>query len=462
MLIFRQTDLHDSVRTSAIAVTFVLLVGLSGCATHAHQLEGIRDDYYSGHLEKSAKTIDQLLAKETKESDALKLDRAIVELTSGQPDRAEQTLRQVRDRLDHLEQKDAGEQALSMIRDDQSVSWSGEDYEKVLVRTFLAISNLMNGGDDAGAYALQVDEKQNQIIAKMEQKRRPDEAELDFKRIALGPYIHAAMTEERHSNYDDIERSRLKVVSWEEGFRDGKDDLQRARHGRHSEPGNGVVYLFCLVGRGPYKVEANEIPTQVSMLIVDQILSNVLDQTLTPTIAPVKIPVVKPGRSVISNVGVIVDGDDIGTTATITNVSEFAVQQSEANRSEVLARAVVRRTLKKAAAYAVKSKVNAQSSPVADIALTVAGIAWEAAENADTRCWGLLPDQIQVLRVELPAGEHQFELKPLQGGKRVGRSEGLTVQVEDGRNTYLLATIPDTEFVGEVVTNFADRKTNVE
>ncbi len=433
----------------------LLLGSVSGCATHAHQLAGIRDDYYSGDIDKSAKTIDQLIAKEDKDVDVLKLDRAIVELTAGHPERAEQTLRQVRDRMEYLEQEDAGEQILSMVRDDQSISWSGDDYEKVLVRTFLAISNLMNGGDDAGAYALQVDEKQNEIIAKIEQKRHPDQEELDFKRVALGPYLHAAMIEERHSNYDDIERSRLKVVSWEEEFRDGKDDLERARHGRHSEPGNGVAYIFCLVGRGPHKVEANEIPTQISMLIVDQILSEVLEQTLTPTVAPVKIPIVNPGESVISNVGVSVDGDDVGTTSTITDVSQFAVQQSEANRDEILARAVVRRTLKKAAAYAIKDQVNAEKSPAADIALTLAGIAWEATENADTRCWGLLPDQIQVLRVELPAGEHQLELKPLQGGKKVGQQETLSVQIDDGRNTYLLATIPDTEFVGEVLTSQA-------
>ena len=31
----------------------------------------------------------------------------------------------------------------------------------------------------------------------------------------------------------------------------------------------------------------------------------------------------------------------------------------------------------------------------------------ELPEAADTRCWGLLPDKIQVLRIELPAGRHR-------------------------------------------------------
>ncbi len=429
------------------------MLALSGCSTHAHRLESVRDDYYTGHVEKASKTIDELIVKEKQEADALKLDRAIVELTTGNPEKAEQTLREVRDRLDYLEQKDAREQILAMVKDDQSIAWSGDDYEKVLIRTFLAISNLMNGGEDATAYALQAGEKQNEIIARIEQDRRAENSQLDFKRVALGPYIHAAMLEERHTDYDDIERSRLKVVSWETEFRDGKLDLERARHGRHSEPGHGVLYFFCMVGRGPTKVEASEVPTQAAMLVVDRILSEVLKQELTPTVAPVKVPIVLPGQSLISNVSVHVDDEELGTTATITDVSQFAVQQSEANFPNVLARAVVRRTLKKAAMYAIKDNVGAESAPGADLALTLAGIAWEATENADTRGWGLLPDQIQVLRIELPVGEHALELNPVIGGATSGTPKTLTVQIEDGRNTYLLGTIPDTEFVGEVLTS---------
>ncbi|MDB4439469.1 hypothetical protein N9153_00950 [Planctomicrobium sp.] len=438
---------------SLILMSCLGIVTCMGCATHAHQLTGVRNDFYDGRIDKSSQRVEQLLSSKTKDADALKLDRAIIELTSGEPHKAEQTLRGVRDRLDYLEQKDATEQILSMVKDDQSVAWAGDDYEKVLLRTYLTMANLLNGGDDATAYALQIDEKQDEIVSRLENNREDSAEQLDFKRVALGPYLHAAMLEEGHSDYDDIERSRLKVVSWETTFRDGKTDLERARHGRHSEPGNGVAYLFCMVGRGPHKVEAAEVPTQAAMLVADRILSQVLKQELTPTLAPIKVPIVVPGRSIISNVAVETDGEQLGETATITDVSEFAVQQKEANMPEILGRAVVRRALKKAAMYSVKENVSAHKSPGADIALTLAGIAWEATENADTRCWGLLPDQIQVLRVELPVGDHELQLNPLLAGKETGVSQTVNVRIEDGRNTYIMATIPDREFVGEIVTS---------
>src|SRR5688500_3440388 len=42
---------------------------------------------------------------------------------------------------------------------------------------------------------------------------------------------------------------------------------------------------------------------------------------------------------------------------------------------------------------------------LAGLGFDALGVAWEATENADTRCWSLLPDKIQVVRLELPAGE---------------------------------------------------------
>jgi uncharacterized protein len=82
-----------------------------------------------------------------------------------------------------------------------------------------------------------------------------------------------------------------------------------------------------------------------------------------------------------------------------------------------------------------------------------AGVAWEATETADTRCWALLPDTIQVLRVELPVGEHEILLRPMGHGGELSATAATKVRIADGRNTYLLGTLPTTQFVGELVTS---------
>jgi hypothetical protein len=62
-----------------------------------------------------------------------------------------------------------------------------------------------------------------------------------------------------------------------------------------------------------------------------------------------------------------------------------------------------------------------------------------------------LPDKIQVLRVELPAGIHKVDLQPLASATVVGRSTAEKVEIANGRNTYMLAVVPDTKVVGSVL-----------
>ena len=56
--------------------------------------------------------------------------------------------------------------------------------------------------------------------------------------------------------------------------------------------------------------------------------------------------------------------------------------------------------------------MNADTQPALDILMTLGGIAWEASEAPDTRCWGLLPEKIQVLRIEAPVGRRTLKLQP--------------------------------------------------
>ena len=116
----------------------VVCVWGAGCSTHAHSLAGIREAYFAGDLAGAQARIDQAHKGKAGEADVLKLDRALVLLCQGRAAEAEQLLREVRDRFDHLEQKDVGEIALAMMTDDQRLAYAGEDYEKVLIRAFLA------------------------------------------------------------------------------------------------------------------------------------------------------------------------------------------------------------------------------------------------------------------------------------------------------------------------------------
>jgi uncharacterized protein len=442
----------------AIFVPLIALTLVVGCKTHEQRLVTIREGFYSGDLQQAATAIDGGIKHDRHDTEVLLLERSIVELAEGNPKLSEQNLRQVRDRFDYLEQASLGETALAMLTDDTRKSYAGEDYEKVLIRAFLSMTNLLVDGQDAAAYALQVADKQQQIIeASVDRQNAADEdgknPKLAYKQVALGPYLYGLIREESHCNYDDAARASATVVSWQPEFPYGPIDLERAQHGRHSPPKCGVLYVFTLVGRGPYKEETLELPTTVSLLIADRILSATNKYSLPPTIAPVKVPKMVVPPNMISHVRVSVDQHLAGRTETITDVGKMAVEQHEAIYSRIVAEAVVRRIVKKGIVLGAKEALGANQATLSSVALDVVGIAWEATEAADTRCWGLLPYKIQVLRVELPAGRHQIGLEPLSQNGLCGPIEQQPVTILDGRNTYLFATFPNDRLVGKMLTN---------
>lgn len=430
-------------------IAVLLLALVPGCATHADRVATVQDAFYSGDLDRAAATTSKLLEKSKRDDDVLKLDQAMIQLLSGEPENAEALLREVRDRFDYLEQNDVGEEALSMVGDERRKAYAGESYEKILIRTFLSLSNLMSDGGDAAAYALQAANKEQQLEISLNDKDRDTQTH----RLAFAPYLRAALLEETHKNFDDLTRSRIQVVNWESSFRDGEIDLQRAQEGHHSQQGYGVVYVFTLLGRGPIKREASEHPSSAALLIADRILSETLNQTLPPTVSAVKVPQVVAMGGGPETISISVDGHNVGTTATVTNIGQLAAAQHQAAYPNIVARAVVRRVLKKGSIYAAKEQTGISPGSPADMAFNLAGMAWEATERADTRSWRLLPDRIQVLRVEVPIGTHQLNLTPSVNGKPIGSAASVSVEVNDGRNTYVLASYPDTKPVGRILTS---------
>ncbi|MFM9194257.1 MAG: hypothetical protein ACKOWG_00650 [Planctomycetia bacterium] len=432
--------------------TLLVLVAPSGCATHMIRLAPVRAAFQQGDVAAADRLLADELERRSGDEDLLLLDRAMVTLADGRPADAERMLRRVRDSFDHLEEASPAEDAWSMLGDDDARSYQGEDYEQVLLRALLALANLVQDGDDAEAYSLQVIDKQRRIVAAA---ARPDgtNPKAAYQQVALAPYLRGLLREETHRDYDDAARNFQLVVDWQPDFRPGRIHLARAASGSHSRRGHGVVHVFALVGHGPFKAEVEEIPTSTSLLIADQVLSAQLGTTLPPTVAPIKVPRIVAAPGAAGSVQVAVGDWAAGQTETITDVSQMAIRQQEALHPYILARAITRRAVKKGTIYGVKQGLGMRDG-LPSLALDVAGIAWEASERADTRCWSLLPDRIQVLRLELPVGSHLLQLRPLdRQGQPLGQPVEQSVQVADGRNTYLLVQATDTGLVGQPLTN---------
>jgi hypothetical protein len=435
-------------RSLAICVAMGLLAAEAGCSTHAKRLAEPRSLFYNGQLELARERLEKISKSHRRDRDVVELDLAMLELVSGQPRQAENRLRAIRDRFDQLEGSSLAEKTLSLWTDDQTRSYAGEDYEKVFIRSFLAIASLMQDGADAEAYSLQINQKQAEL-SDAAAKRLGEDFQRFYHPVPLGYYLHGVLREASLRDYDDAARSYGQALELLPSHPLLLADWSRASHGVHSPPKHGVLYVMALVGRGPFKVESEEQATSDALLIADRIVSAAGPYSLPPTLAPIKITkMFSPARG-IDSVGVQVDGQVMGATMMVTDLAEMATTTYEVKRRELMARAVARRVVKKASIVAAKDGLGVQNS-LGSLALDAAGVAWEASESADTRCWGVLPSEIQTLRIELPMGRHDVEVVPVLAGRPVATGVRISCDITDGRNSYLLCYYPDSGLVGDL------------
>ena len=167
------------------------------------------------------------------------------------------------------------------------------------------------------------------------------------------------------------------------------------------------------------------------------------DEPVLPNIASVKVPIVEVPHSDTAALGVAWDNQMLGATQTVTDVAQLAIGKVEAEMPWTIARAVARRVLKESSVAATSNSLGLSGD--AAVAFEFAAInAWSASERADTRCWGLLPREFQVLRAELPVGTQTIELMPIaMSGEVIDQPQPFRVEIEDGRNHYVVVIAPE-------------------
>ena len=420
-----------------VVTTAGLCTVLSGCSTtHAKRLVAPRSAFYANDLVNAKQSLARLTEKPKTDASVVELDLALVELFEGNLSSAEQRLRSIRDTWEHYEQESLSENATSYLLDDQVRSYAGEDYEKILVRVFLTFCSLLGDGVDAESYSLQTLEKQKELAGHAQERWDEGLDEDNYCIPAVAPYLRGVLQESRFTEYRDAGRQFQRAASLVPDCLFLQEDIERCTTGVHSAPGHGVVHVIALVGQGPYKIEKTQPASQAALRIADVIVSSTGKHSVPPTLAPVKVPHITCPPKPFDLIGVAVNGVETSTTLPISDLHRLAESSFAAKQPEIVARSIARRVIKKGAIYAAKDELDVNSQ-LASLAMDAMGVVWEAAESADTRCWGLLPREIQVLRLELPEGEHNLRLEPVTAGTPVSEGKSVKVRVVNGRKHLL-------------------------
>ena len=334
---------------------------------------------------------------------------------------------------------------LELLMGDAQRDYQGADYEHVVLRAMLSLCDLLCQQVDAYAYSQESADRQREILASELGEDTGFKPRENYRRIALGSYLRGVIDESKLFT-SEARLSYEEAASFLPESAILTDAVERTTSGSYTpEPGQGVVHVFYLGGRGPHLEEGLLRPDLIALQLLIEVgiaifsegaVVSPLTQDLIPVPAvAVNTPEVPPLRVWEDGTGAEV------TTETLLDVNQVAQEQLDANMPMILTRALLRRAIKGWLAAEVESRYGKLAGLATSAALTVI-------EQPDTRSWLTLPAQFQVSRMVLPEGRHTLHFS--------GAADR-AVNVGAGKDTYVVVHHPFLDRPGTVLVDvFSD------
>jgi hypothetical protein len=139
------------------------------------------------------------------------------------------------------------------------------------------------------------------------------------------------------------------------------------------------------------------------------------------------LPVLQRRESRITAAELTVDGQD-ARTQRVANLYADATRQADADRPKLMAAEFARNVTREIAANAADRKQQGLG--------TLLSFVGAVADQADTRIWNTLPDNIQLARLRLAPGRYDVTVQLQGGGGPAGTKVLKDVAVQAGQTTF--------------------------
>ncbi len=310
------------------------------------------------------------------------------------------------------------QEGATLITSENLKDYKGEDFENVLISTYLAMNYAMLGDtENALVEAKRVNRKLYLMVSEGQRK---------YKQNAFARYLSAILYESE-GNYNDAYVDYKKTQELEPDYPGLGQDLWRLAWFLHMrdemEKWDGQYHLTQADHESAKELGASKKRKGEIIILYEN------------GISPIKrahpnwysLPKFFPRANPVSIAKVSVNGNEVGETHVLDNVEATAISNLDEKWGGLLAKKIAGVVVKEVLADQVEKKTNSAFLGA------LARIAMYASDQADLRSWNLLPKDLQLARIRVEPGTYTVKVHP-QGVQPLPEK---TIQVGAGKKVFV-------------------------
>ncbi|MFV2004033.1 MAG: COG3014 family protein [Gammaproteobacteria bacterium] len=400
---------------------------LQACASYGQHAVNMRDGLLMGHPEMSLAIAEK--TDPDQEEVISSLDKGMLRRMNNDFTGSNKILEIAKQEIEKLHGISITENLASVTINETLRGYEGDPYEQLLLHAYMAMNYIQLGQfDEARVEMLQANVKM------MEWGDEPEEdAYLRYLEGIiyenLGEYDNALISyrkayivyKEKGEQYpaipDSLKKDLLRLTA-REGLRSEYEAFKKEFGMPNFKPAKvsnrfGELIVILNNGLAPIRYEASIY-----------IFSSEVQQNLR-----VAFPVYRDNKKRLSKPVIKVAGKQYAME-TVEDVDKLARHALSEAMPGIMVRATARAVVK----YNTQHTAQDNSS-FAGLLMTVTNL---VTERADTRSWSTLPQEIQLRRIDLPAGEHQVQLQLLNAAGQLVDTINETVIIKPKKSSFVI------------------------
>ncbi|WP_374076906.1 COG3014 family protein [Bdellovibrio bacteriovorus] len=400
--------------TPVVGLFFTL--NLLGCATYQNKVQDAREALVRRDYTKALADLKPLAEKENDDQLVYLLDYGVALQLSGKLKESNEIFLKA-DRLAELvDYQSISRIAGSLALNEEMVQYKGDTFEKIFINAYLAMNFLELGQlDDALVEARRINEKYL--------KYRADEKKA-FELNAFSKYLSAVVWEASR-NYDDAYIAYNEAFKIDPTITTIREDLIRsAKLARRMDTYQSWKKQFPEVKEQPSWYEKN-----LGELIV--IYQQGWGPRKVASANEYRFPSLMPVYSETQQARLDITQKSY-LSREVYDVQKAAIETLRDDQGILIA--------KRLGGIATKAVLSDQVRQKNELLGSLTWIALNVADRADVRQWSTLPQTIQMIRVQLPAGKYKFNIEGLNSsGGYTGESlETREVEIKSGQKKFVI------------------------